>query len=346
VEIKMDFKGLKKGLKALVVRLPFMLAIASFITRNSPRIFMYHRFCDAIDHDLNKIDKKTFEWQLRSLSKKWKVLTLQEYIRVRKKGDTLPPYLVILTMDDGYRDFYEIAYPSLIKHELSGTFFPTVAFVEGEWLWFDRLKYLLQKANKDTLLFNYSGREFKLDMTTSIARDKSWQSLCDFCLHMDEKIKWDLISQLEKNLNINVPVLPTEEFGAVTWNQLREMSRRGIEIGSHSMKHPVLSQLSSARLAEELTDSKKIIEDKVGFPVSSFCYPNGTPNDINERVFNVIQQAGYEGATVSYNDPCQPFDSFRIPRMGVSRDRVDWLWKLSGLEFLIQRVKNYLKRYI
>ena len=340
----MDFKGLKKGLKAVIVRLPFMLTIASFITRNSPRIFMYHRFCEAIDRDSDKIDKKTFEWQLRSLSRKWKVLPLQEYIRIRKKGGVLPPYLVILTIDDGYRDFYQIAYPSLMKHELSGTFFPTVAFVEGEWLWFDRLKYLLKKDNKDTLLFNCSGREFKLDMTTSIARDKSWQSLCDFCLQVDEKRKWDLIAQLEKDLSINVPVLPTEEFEAVTWNQLREMSRHGVEVGSHGMKHPILSQLPSAHLAEELTDSKKTIEDKVGTPVSSFCYPNGTPNDISERVFNVIQQAGYEGATVSYNDPCQPFDPFKIPRMGVSRDRVDWLWKLSGFEFLFFYLKDYFKK--
>jgi peptidoglycan/xylan/chitin deacetylase (PgdA/CDA1 family) len=68
---------------------------------------------------------------------------------------------------------------------------------------------------------------------------------------------------------------PDNDPNYATWAQLKEMSDNGQEIASHSVTHPDLRLLDDKKLAYELEASKKTIEEKIGKPVISFCYPSG-----------------------------------------------------------------------
>lgn len=61
----------------------------------------------------------------------------------------------------------------------------------------------------------------------------------------------------------------------LTWNQINEMQKCGVEIGAHSLTHPDLTRLSDDRVKAEICDSKKVIEDTLGLAVSCFAYPFG-----------------------------------------------------------------------
>jgi peptidoglycan/xylan/chitin deacetylase (PgdA/CDA1 family) len=335
--------GFKNTLKSFVTKSPVLFSAAAFITRKTPRILMYHRFSESPVLFPGRVDAVTFQWQLQTLSGQWNVMSLQEYVRLRTEGNVLPSYAVILTIDDGYEDFYRTAYPLLKRYGLKATLFPTVDFVEGSWMWWDRLRFILNQTVKDRYTLIDSNRRVDLDLGTEQARDTSWELVSVLCLGADERGREELISHLEKDLEVNLPARPTEEFKPVSWKQLREMNGNGIEIGSHGITHAILSRIEAAQLAHEIVSSKKILENRVGGPVSTFCYPNGTRSDINETVCQTVQKAGYHGATVSYNALHEPFDAFRIPRMSVSRDRVDWLWKLSGLESLVLSIRRGFK---
>jgi peptidoglycan/xylan/chitin deacetylase (PgdA/CDA1 family) len=334
----------KNALKRFVTQSPVLFSAAAFITRKTPRTFMYHRFSESPVLFPDRVDAVTFQWQLQTLSGKWNVMPLREYVRVRAEGHILPSYIVILTIDDGYEDFYRTAYPLLNRYGLKATFFPTVDFVEGSWMWWDRLRYILNRTGKERYTLIDSNRRVDLDLGTEQARDTSWQLVSVLCLEADERGREELISRLEKDLEVNLPARPTEEFKPVSWNQLRELHRNGFEIGSHGITHAILGRIEESKLGLEIVSSKEILENRVGGSVSTFCYPNGTRSDINETVCQTVQKAGYHGATVSYNALHEPFDAFRIPRMGVSRDRVDWLWKLSGLEGLVLTIRRAFKR--
>jgi peptidoglycan/xylan/chitin deacetylase (PgdA/CDA1 family) len=83
------------------------------------------------------------------------------------------------------------------------------------------------------------------------------------------------------------------ELATMTWNELRAVAERGIEIGSHTVTHPHLPELSDAELARELRDSRSQLEDELGRPCRYLAYPFGETDD---RVSAAAQRAGYDAA--------------------------------------------------
>jgi peptidoglycan/xylan/chitin deacetylase (PgdA/CDA1 family) len=73
----------------------------------------------------------------------------------------------------------------------------------------------------------------------------------------------------------------------LNWNEISEMQRWGIEFGAHTCTHPDLSLIHSHLVKEEVCNSKAIIEDALGIPVSSFAYPYGR---YNHQVRDIVQE--------------------------------------------------------
>jgi peptidoglycan/xylan/chitin deacetylase (PgdA/CDA1 family) len=71
------------------------------------------------------------------------------------------------------------------------------------------------------------------------------------------------------------------------------MARSGIEIGSHTVSHPNLTQLSDAALDFELRESRRVIEEHLERDVATLAYPIGTASAFDERVVQHARQAGY-----------------------------------------------------
>jgi peptidoglycan/xylan/chitin deacetylase (PgdA/CDA1 family) len=80
-------------------------------------------------------------------------------------------------------------------------------------------------------------------------------------------------------------------------NHRQELLDAGMEIGSHSFSHLKLHQIERKNLGYEIYDSKKYLEDELGAPIETFCYPNG---GYNAAVIEAVQHAGYLGATTTW----------------------------------------------
>lgn len=142
---------------------------------------------------------------------------------------------------------------------------------------------------------------------------------CDAALGFSEKETRDCVGNVisitfddsyESNYNIAFPSLKRHKMPAtffitvgevgeqnrVSWDQLDEMSRAGMEIGSHSLTHADLIDLSSERLKSELIDSKKILEDHLGLEVLTLGIPHGR---YNLRVVDMAREAGYRAIATS-----------------------------------------------
>mgnify|MGYP001626151034 FL=1 len=75
------------------------------------------------------------------------------------------------------------------------------------------------------------------------------------------------------------------------WEDIRQALKEGFEVGSHTMTHKALTDLDDKSLKQELELSKKILEDKLGIEITTFCYPYG---DYDDRVANAVKEAGYK----------------------------------------------------
>ena len=71
----------------------------------------------------------------------------------------------------------------------------------------------------------------------------------------------------------------------LTWQQLAEISRQGIECGAHSHSHPQLDTLPIAEATREIVQSKQLLEEHLGLDVTSFAYPFGYyTHDVQKQV--------------------------------------------------------------
>lgn len=95
--------------------------------------------------------------------------------------------------------------------------------------------------------------------------------------------------------------------GFLGWKEIRELADAGITIGSHSLSHRWLPDVSrDEELAGEIVDSKKRIEDQIGRGVRHFSYPVG---GIDRRVAEWVRKAGYRAAWVAGARPTYQSDS-------------------------------------
>ena len=182
-------------------------------------ILTYHNFTTG-EGDSYKINITNFEKQMEFLSlNSYSVISLSELLAGLRAGQ-LPPKPIVITIDDGFKSTYTLAYPVLKKYNFPAT------------------------------LFLYT----------------------DF---------------IEKNSH------------SLTWEEIREMTRNNIEIGSHTLSHCNLLKYKEnesydsyiSRIKKEVFLSKEILESKIGSKIKFFAYPYGAYSSI---IKDLAIQADYE----------------------------------------------------
>ncbi|WP_430390897.1 polysaccharide deacetylase family protein [Dyella sp. 20L07] len=120
---------------------------------------------------------------------------------------------------------------------------------------------------------------------------------------------WD-----DEKLGIRKPIMSVD--------QLRTWHASGMEVGAHTRTHVRLSQCTDRQQADEIQGCKAELEDRLGKPVTQFCYPYG---DHDDRAVHVVRQSGYEAATTTHRgraDGGVNVDLWRLPRIQVARHHV------------------------
>ncbi len=86
--------------------------------------------------------------------------------------------------------------------------------------------------------------------------------------------------------------------GFLTWDELRQMVRAGMNIGDHTRSHPYLTTITStSTLLSEIIGSKQLLEQKLGVPIDEFAYPFGM---YNSSILSLVKEAGYKSARGDY----------------------------------------------
>jgi peptidoglycan/xylan/chitin deacetylase (PgdA/CDA1 family) len=123
------------------------------------------------------------------------------------------------------------------------------------------------------------------------------------------------LSNLELKKIYSVMNFPDHNF--MDWKQIDEIKRKArIDIGSHSMSHPVLSLGSKEWLEWEVIESKKRIETNLGAECNFFTYPFGHSYCVSPKTEDAIRRAGYKNALLTTHCSFPFFENpYRIPRI-------------------------------
>jgi peptidoglycan/xylan/chitin deacetylase (PgdA/CDA1 family) len=305
-----------------------------------PTILMYHRFSAQPAGDGHTVDAALCDWQFRVLQREAAVWPLGDYFEAVAADAAVPKNLVVITVDDGYRDFFEIAFPLLRRLELPATLFPVVQFIERKiWLWHDRLAWLLAQAEPTQHELRCADGTVRFDLSSEDGRRRAWNDLCRYCIRQRDDDKHAFLRALEQRSPSRVPDTLPAAFAPCTWDELEEMSAASIEIGAHSMTHPILSKVDPETLWWEVSEPRRALKERLGREVRSFCYPNGQPDDVNAEVLSAVERAGYLGAVVTQRAP-PDYGRYSTSRIGTSTQKNDFLWKVRGWEQGIARLRG------
>src|SRR2546423_4747294 len=245
---------------------------ATRIRRNlGPRfvILCYHRIGVGGVRFYSQLPVAQFEQQMRYLRSNCRVVSLNQLVQELNHGIASAP-AVAVTFDDGYLGTYTEAFPILRKYAIPATVYLTAGCIEtGEVAWYDRVFLALQvmtKKSYEVRIPHY--RRFELHSYE--ARLGAATELIGYLRTLPNDRRMQECTDLEKQVTMPQPELANR---MMNWNQIREMQKTGISFEAHTMTHPVLSRLDPQSLTYELSESKRIIEERLQSEVKHFAYP-------------------------------------------------------------------------
>ncbi len=308
--------------------------------RRQPLILTYHRI--GADDGATGISAKAFADQVEYLRANYVITPLSRLAELLLEGREIPSRLAAITIDDGYRDAYEVAYPILKKHRAPATLFVVTEFVEGNgWLWTDKARYLTALARSRTFEFAIEGGQFlrlRLELSNETTRRNASGRINAALKTLSEAARDATLARLANELDVRLPERPPSAYSAINWRQAREMSDGTVEIGSHTLTHPILTSLSDDRLRDEVSQSRSRLEAEIGRKVETFCYPNG---NYDLRAQREVARAGYQCAVtteIGLNSARE--HPLALRRIHGEHDLARFVRSVSGFDQVVNRLRD------
>jgi peptidoglycan/xylan/chitin deacetylase (PgdA/CDA1 family) len=256
-----------------------------------------------------------------------------EQLLAAVRGEPLPPRAVLVTFDDGYRDFADVAWPILRRQGV-----PVVLFVPTDYpdrperrFWWDRLHHALAVAGPQ--------RRAALGLEGDLSPSAAFRALRGRLKAMPHDDAMATIDRLVAELVPEGGVAGPGDAGPgdagpgdagpggndadrasplCSWAELAELAAQGVTVAPHSRSHPLLERLGPERLDDEIAGSFADLRARLGHVAPIFAYPSGS-HDAGVRA--AVARAGFEVALTTERGVARPGreDPLRLPRINIGR---------------------------
>ena len=265
--------------------------IANVILPNGLYCFNYHRVGEAslteYDPNVFSCDETNFADHMKYIQEHFTIVSLDELPEILN-GKIRDKRYALITFDDGYIDNYSKAFPILLENKISATFFLATNFMnDAEIPWWDEIAYLVRHAQVD---------EIKLDnWPDSITLSKedvpaSIRKVLDIVKINNGSTIEDIVAELQCKLLVNNTAPVENEPLFMTWDMAREMSDAGMDFGSQTCSHRIMSHLSIDEQDREAKASKELIEKELNTSISAFAYPVGGKDSFTTDTIEIIKK--------------------------------------------------------
>ncbi len=282
-------------------------------------VFNYHRIGNSegslFDRALWSADETAFENQVKYLKANYDVISSDELNEDLMSGHGRN---VMITFDDGYRDNYSLAYPILKQHNVPATFFITSGFIEERFMsWWDEIAWMVRSSSNSQLPASAFWNSLSLHPNSIEATISNLLSIYKK-LGSDQKESF-LSAVSAGTASGRCPQHVIDDIW-MTWDMVREMDQNGMQIGGHTVTHPVLAYWDEAIQRHEIFDSKQRIEEELGHPITTFSYPVGQPDSFADETKRLLQEAGFHWGFSFFGgfSNLRNADHFDMPRVPVS----------------------------
>jgi peptidoglycan/xylan/chitin deacetylase (PgdA/CDA1 family) len=300
-------------------------------------VLCYHQVVE-VDSDPYQIavPPRLLEEQLRAIREVGRPVRLEELVAGLREG-RLPHRAVALTFDDGYSDVLHAVKPLLERYDVPATaFLISGALGQTKEFWWDQLQRALLRPGRlpGRLSLSIAGERFERDLGDAAdylpeqwERDRGWhlddtdvpgprqgivKELHPLLGGLAAAERESVMEQLRQWARVPDDVRPG--YGALTRDDVVNLAQSGlIDIGAHTVTHPMLPRLSTREQLSEIADSKRQLESLIGRPMTQFAYPYGWHSDDS---LSAVREAGFSGACSLIPVALRRgWDTYRIPRL-------------------------------
>lgn len=246
------------------------------------------------DMGLLSATPEEFDWQMSVVRRDFDPIALSDvglYLRGRFK---LPKRPVVVTFDDGYRDNHDYAFPILRKHGIRATVFVATGHIgtTRQPIWHDLGACIAISAREGELPGVQGPVMLRPDDTMAQRRQVAKR----FLTYLKTLQHRDMRALLQRLSAEHAGVLDRLDHAGVAmldWDHVRAMAAGGVEFGSHTVTHAILSKLDSSELRDEVGRSKAQLEQELQCPCDTIAYPVGRRFAYTDEALAEVGLAGY-----------------------------------------------------
>ncbi len=291
-------------------------------------VLIFHRVLPQSDPLFpTEVDARTFDAMLGWIGGLFNVLPLDEAVTALRAG-RLPARAAAITFDDGYADNEEVALPILQRHRMPATFFIASGFLDGGRMWNDTIIESVRLCPADTLELRPMG--------LGVHPLSDWTARRTAVLDIIRQVKYRPMPErllLAAEIAERARVQPSDQL-MMRSEQVRNLRSAGMQIGAHTVSHPILAKTSAEEARAEILHSRAALQSLLGEAVTLFAYPNGrAANDYLPAHAQLAQELGFAAAvTTDWGAAGSSTDPYRLPRFTP--------WDRSRGRFCMRLVRN------
>lgn len=274
--------------KAVLTTLPTLLNLHG---KQRLSILIYHRVVATKDELVpGNPCAVEFDWQMRVLAECFQPLSLAEALS-RMDDGSLPKRAACVTFDDGYADNESVALPILKKWGIPATIFIASGYLNGGRMWNDTVIEAVRTLTGKYLDLRELGLA-SYDLSSLPTQRSAIEQILQAIKHRPAAERETAVEVIRQAA---AAPLPTDLM--MSDRQIENLVAAGIEIGGHTVTHPILATLDEAAARTEILDNKDHLERLTGQQLRFFAYPNGRLGGDYELLHrDMVREAGYEAA--------------------------------------------------
>src|SRR5262245_57885096 len=290
---------------------------------NGPLLLMSHQvLISHVDDCSMVVTPESFDAHLDVLNHDAHLMRLSDLVEFAGTTE-LPPRAVALTFDDGYADSMEAAAPIMDRYGAPATLFLVTGRRSDAAFWWDELERIFLRPGilPRVLEWESDGARRRINLASdavyseaNVQRLRGWRAFRDKPPTKRHRIFLELYRWLrtmpdgERAARLDtlrnwagLSADGREQYRLLSENNVRELAGCGrMELGSHTMTHPVLSVLPEDTQRREIENSKRWLETVSGKRVNGFAYPHGSPDTYTSKTVDLVREAGYSFACVAH----------------------------------------------
>ena len=299
------------------------------LRRPGVSVLMYHRIRDH-DASLGGLPLEVFTAHMEWLRERCDPIWPEELPeRLRETRPRKPAVLV--TFDDGFRDYHDRAYPVLRRLQIPATVFLATQFMDrgGEGImWTEELQWAAVSTQKKSVTLPWDTQK-TLELPDREARARLGEIAREHLKSLPDDERRTTLDALLRELG----GAPNRGREMLNWDEVRA-TMQWTRYGGHTHTHPILSRLPRPEAEREIATCRERIKAETGHDPKTFAYPNGRASDYTAETQAILKEQGFTLAFTTVEGVALPnTDWLAIKRLPAYADNIpDFAYATAGLE--------------